>query len=119
MYSVRIESSFSAAHNLKGYKGTCEQLHGHNWRVAVEVSGPSLDNTGILVDFRLMKKELNAVIKKLDHTHLNRIPYFKKINPTSENIARFIYESLSPSLPGLSSVTVWESDTSRATYHAG
>jgi 6-pyruvoyltetrahydropterin/6-carboxytetrahydropterin synthase len=119
MYTIKVEADFSSAHNLRGYKGKCEDLHGHNWQVELAVSGKKLDKLGMLADFRLLKDKLNAVLEKLDHKYLNNIPYFKKINPTSENIARHIYDCLKPQIPGISSVTVWESENSSATYHAG
>ena len=116
MYSVKAEAYFSAAHNLRGYKGKCESLHGHNWKVEVVVSARALDKIGMLVDFKALKKELYAILEKLDHSYLNKLTYFKKINPTSENIAKFIYDRLALKLDGLDSVTVWESQGCSATY---
>jgi 6-pyruvoyltetrahydropterin/6-carboxytetrahydropterin synthase len=116
MYSIKIETCFSSAHNLKGYKGKCEALHGHNWKVEVAVVDDKLDKTGMVMDFKYLKKKLNAILEKLDHKYLNRIPYFKKVNPTSENIARYIYDNLKLKVPAVRSVTVWENDTSCATY---
>ncbi|MBM3245996.1 MAG: 6-carboxytetrahydropterin synthase QueD [Candidatus Omnitrophica bacterium] len=117
MYKIKIESSFSAAHNLRGYKGKCENLHGHNWKVAVEVAADNLDKAGMVLDFKDLKMKLNRVLEKLDHKYFNRMPYFKKVNPTSENIARYIYDNLSSRVAGLLSVTVWESNNSCATYY--
>lgn len=116
MYSVKIEGNFSSAHNLRGYRGKCEALHGHNWKVEIAVSGDNLDKIGMLIDFKILKSKLNAVLDGLDHKYLNKIPYFKKANPTSENIARYIYERLKERGLTLRSVTVWENDTSSATY---
>lgn len=116
MFSLRVESSFSSAHNLRGYKGKCEDLHGHNWRVGIEVKSEDLDHIGLVVDFKYLKKKLNAVLEAMDHQYLNKLPYFKKINPTSENIAKYIYQKLIPQIPLLNSVTVWENPTSSATY---
>jgi len=116
MYNIRIEASFSSAHNLRGYKGKCEELHGHNWKIEALVAKDKLDKTGMVLDFKNLKTKLNAVLMKLDHKYLNVIPYFKKVNPTSENIARFIYESLKPKIASLKSITVWENNNSCATY---
>ncbi len=117
MYIINVEENFSAAHNLRGYKGQCEELHGHNWKVRVEISGRELDKIGMIVDFRTVKRQLNKLLAGLDHKYLNRVAYFKKVNPTSENIARFIYETLRPKIAGLKSITVWENSTSSATYY--
>jgi len=117
MFIIKVESSFSAAHNLRGYKGKCESLHGHNWKVEVAVKSGGLNETGMVVDFHVVKAALNKTLGIFDHAYLNKIPCFKKINPTSENIARYIYSSLKPHLRGLSSVTVWENSTCSAVYY--
>lgn len=117
MYSIKIEASFSAAHNLRGYKGKCEELHGHNWKVELAVSADSLDKTGMVCDFGFLKAELNRVFEKLDHKYLNDVEYFKKVNPTSENIAKYIYDSVKPVIRNIASVTVWENNTSSAVYY--
>lgn len=117
MYSVKVEANFSSAHNLRGYKGKCEALHGHNWKAEIVVSKDDLDKVGMVLDFKYLKMELNKVLEALDHKYLNNIPYFKKFNPTSENIARYIFERLKPKISGLASVTVWESENSCATYY--
>ncbi len=116
MYNIKVESNFSAAHNLRGYKGKCEELHGHNWKVEVMVCRDKLDKTGMVLDFEYLKTQLNKVLEKLDHKYLNALSYFKKVNPTSENIAKYIYDDLKPKILNLKSVTVWESDNSSATY---
>ncbi|MDP2941456.1 MAG: 6-carboxytetrahydropterin synthase QueD [Candidatus Omnitrophota bacterium] len=116
MYSIKVEADFSSAHNLRGYKGKCEGLHGHNWKVEAVVTGGKLDKTGMLMDFKLLKDKLNAVLEKLDHQYLNRLPDFKKSNPTSENICRYIYNRLKARGIKLKSITVWESENSAATY---
>jgi 6-pyruvoyltetrahydropterin/6-carboxytetrahydropterin synthase len=116
MYSIKIEGHFSSAHNLRGYKGKCESLHGHNWKVEVEAAGDKLNKTGMLMDFKLLKAGLHKILEKLDHKYLNKLPYFKKINPTSENVAKFIYDNLALKIKGLKSVTVWESQNCRARY---
>jgi len=116
MYSLKVEGSFSSAHNLRGYKGKCEELHGHNWRIEVIVKSEELNNIGIVVDFKELKQKLNAVLEELDHKYLNKLAYFKKVNPTSENIAKYIYKKLITKIPLLDSITVWENATSYATY---
>lgn len=119
MYSVKVGVSFSAAHNLRNYKGKCEELHGHNWKVEIVAASAKLDKTGILLDFGYLKEELNAVIEKLDHKYLNNLAYFKKVNPTSENIAKYIYDNIKRRIKILKQATVWENDKSRATYEPG
>jgi 6-pyruvoyltetrahydropterin/6-carboxytetrahydropterin synthase len=116
LYSLRVEGSFSSAHNLRGYKGKCEDLHGHNWRIEICIKSRQLDNIGMVQDFKYLKNKLNAALEKMDHKYLNKLSYFKKINPTSENIAKYIYDQLKGGIPLLNSVTVWENNTSSATY---
>ncbi|MFC1645907.1 6-carboxytetrahydropterin synthase QueD [Candidatus Omnitrophota bacterium] len=118
MYEIRIISDFSSAHNLRGYKGKCEDLHGHNWKVEVFVSSNNLDNIGMVVDFKVLKKALGQVLKKLDHSYINKLPYFRKTNPTSESLAKYIFNSLQPKIKNIkiNKVTVWESDTSAASF---
>lgn len=118
MYSIKVEAYFSSAHNLRGYKGKCEELHGHNWKVEAAVAAGKPGKTGMVMDFSDLKLKLKGILEKLDHKYLNDTPYFKKVNPTSENIARYIYDCLKPQVPGLSSVTVWENIASSATYEA-
>jgi 6-pyruvoyltetrahydropterin/6-carboxytetrahydropterin synthase len=116
MYSLKVEGTFSSAHNLRGYKGKCEDLHGHNWRVEICVKSKDLDNIGMLLDFKYLKKELSVALEKMDHKYLNKLSFFKRVNPTSENIAKYIYNELKTRISLLSSVTVWENSTSSATY---
>ena len=118
MYTIKVSDDFSGAHNLRGYKGKCEDLHGHNWKVEVEVQRETLDDIGMVMDFKVLKQALNKVIDDLDHSYLNEIEYFKKENPTSENIAKYIYENLTDRFSGndVVRVTVWETDSSSATY---
>lgn len=118
MYSIKVKGNFSSAHNLRGYKGKCEQLHGHNWEVEVVASRRELDKIGMVMDFKVLRNKLNILLEKLDHKYLNDIVCFKKVNPTSENIAKYIFENLKAQIPDIKSVTVWESNNSSATYHA-
>lgn len=116
MFTIKIRNEFSSAHNLRGYKGKCENLHGHNWKVEAEISKENLDKCGMVRDFRDIKKYLSEILERLDHKHINNLAYFKKHNPTSENIAKYIYDSLKKHFEGLVQVTVWESDNSSASY---
>jgi 6-pyruvoyltetrahydropterin/6-carboxytetrahydropterin synthase len=122
MFEISVDETFAAAHNLREYKGKCEDLHGHNYKVRVMVAGPELDATGLLVDFVALKQAIQAVIRALDHKYLNELPPFDRLNPSAENIARHIYEQatwqLKPPANGaeISGVTVWETETSAATY---
>jgi len=117
MYKIKVESYFSSAHNLRHYKGKCESLHGHNWKVEVEVFKNKLDRAGMVMDFSNLKDGLTKVLEGLDHGYLNKVAYFKKNNPTSENIARYIYDILKERIKDLGAVTVWESNNSCATYY--
>lgn len=120
MYQVSIQTHFSAAHSLRNYEGECENLHGHNWKVEVTVSTEILDKAGMAIDFKLLKQITDSIIKHLDHKHLNEIAHFVKINPSSENIAVYIFNLLKGKLKDttvmLTKVSVWESDTSKASY---
>ena len=117
MYNLKVESNFSSAHNLRGYKGKCEELHGHNWKIEAIAESQTLDKIGMVMDFKFIKNELNKILEKLDHKYLNKLKPFDKTNPTSENIARFIYGTLKRKVAGLKSITVWENPTSSATYY--
>lgn len=121
MYELTIEASFSSAHNLRGYEGACENLHGHNWKVEVSVSAARLDSLGMVVDFRKIKTATKVVIDGLDHKYLNEVPPFNGENPTAENIARHIYNAVSAALndgnAAVSMVRVWESDAASAAYY--
>ena len=116
MYEVIVKSEFSAAHRLRNYKGKCENLHGHNWDVEAAVSSRTLDKNGLLIDFKIIKDRLKNILDKFDHSCLNELPYFKKKNPTSENIAKFIFDRLKKEGIMPHRVSIWESDTSCATY---
>ena len=120
MYELKIVSQLAAAHQLREFHGKCEQLHGHNWKIEVYVTGDTLGEDGLLIDFGMIKQDTKKVLKELDHQFLNELEPFKKENPSSENIARYIYESLSQRLNNgnirVSKVTAWESDTACATY---
>ena len=120
MYHVTIQTHFSAAHYLRNYHGRCENLHGHNWKIEVTASSDKLDEAGIALDFSILKKKTKAILQKLDHRHLNDIAPFTETNPSSENIALFLFNLLSEDLNDfpvtLTRVTVWESENSKASY---
>lgn len=122
MYRLTVKSEFSAAHSLRGYKGKCEELHGHNWKIEAVVAAKKLDRQGLALDFHKIKKALKESLDELDHKYLNQLSYFKKYNPTSENLAKYIFDKLLPHmLKGnchLQVVTVWESDSCSAAYDA-
>jgi len=122
MYELKILSQFAAAHQLRESGGKCEQMHGHNWRVEVFVQGEEIGEDGLLIDFHDVKAATNRVLEGLDHRFLNEVEPFDLLNPSSENIARHIFESISRSLNSdrvrVSRVSAWESDTACATYSA-
>ena len=121
MFAIAVEMDFDAAHSLRGYKGKCETLHGHCFKVVATVKGNKLDDIGLAYDFTLLKKNLGEIIAKYDHTNLNDVSPFTRINPSSENIAVTIYNELKEELTGapvsLDNIEVWESPHSRVTYH--
>ncbi|HEY3491026.1 MAG TPA: 6-carboxytetrahydropterin synthase QueD [Candidatus Deferrimicrobiaceae bacterium] len=119
LYTLTVKSDFAAAHRLREYDGNCERLHGHNWLVEVSVTTGTLDARGMAVDFRVIKTALNEVLGQLDHAYLNDVSPFSEINPSSENISRFIYDEVTGRMPPtvrVSSVVVWESTDARAEY---
>ncbi len=116
MFEIKVIGDFSSAHRLRGYKGKCEDLHGHNWKVELVIKNNTLGALGMVNDFSEVKNVLNNVLNSLDHKCLNDLIYFKKVNPTSENIAKYIYKQIKKSFKSLKSVAVWESDTSCASY---
>ena len=120
-YDIFIKTHFSSGHHLRDYPGSCELPHGHNWKVTVTVRAHELDEIGMGIDFKILKAKVNEVVDYLDHKVLNDLQEFTDINPSSENIARFIYQELSAPLQHeryqLYSVTVYETDTSGLTYY--
>lgn len=120
MFELMIETHFSAAHQLRGYKGACEKLHGHNWKIQVHVIAIKLNEIDIAIDFHELKNFTKEVIATLDHSFLNEVFPFTEKNPSSENIAKWIFDSLKKRVNDdnlhLSAVTVWESETASATY---
>ncbi len=120
MYEISVEKHFDAAHYLWGYKGKCEAMHGHRYRVVVRVKAERLDDIGLAYDFTDLKRHLNDILARFDHTCLNDVPPFDKINPSAENIAATIYDELRSKLVAdpvtLVSVEAWESPEQGVTY---
>ncbi len=120
MYEISVERDFDAAHFLRGYQGKCEALHGHRFKVAATVRTDKLNDIGLGYDFTELKRNLDEVLARFDHTCLNDISPFKRINPSSENIATTIYRELKRKLKGapvvITAIEVWESPQSRVTY---
>ncbi len=120
MYELKIITDFAAAHRLNNFNGKCESLHGHNWKVEVFLKGDRLNEAGLVEDFGVIKAKTREVLAEFDHQYLNDLPAFREQNPSSENLARYTYERLSAVLNNGSvrvcRVSVWESDTSCASY---
>ncbi len=122
MYELSVKGHFDAAHALHGYPGECRRLHGHTWDVEVVVAGDSLDDVGILYDFKTLKDDLARVLAPLDHAYLNDAPPFDRENPTAENLARYVYEKLTSTVGAavvVREVAVWESPVAKITYRPG
>ena len=123
MYEISAFGHFDAAHFLRGYPGKCANIHGHRWKVEITLQGEKLDELGILIDFMDVKSMLKEVLELFDHKMINEVPPFDSLNPTAENIARFIYERMADKLRDqtgsnvwITKVKVWESDAASATY---
>jgi 6-pyruvoyltetrahydropterin/6-carboxytetrahydropterin synthase len=119
MYELVVSGDFAAAHNLRGYKGKCENLHGHNWKVEATLASDRLGPLGMVMDFKDVKQALASVLERYDHRYLNEVDDFKEINPTTENMGRIICERLAGKLPehvSVRSVAVWESEHCCARY---
>ena len=120
MYELKIVDSFAAAHSLRNFRGKCESLHGHNWKVEVWVRSDRLDETGLVLDFKVVKTATQEVLDRLDHKYLNELAPFATENPSSERIAEYIYKQLSEKLNGegvrVHKVSAWESEDARAAY---
>jgi 6-pyruvoyltetrahydropterin/6-carboxytetrahydropterin synthase len=121
MFEVTVEEKFASGHALRNYHGKCENVHGHNYRVQVTLNGETLDQTGLLVDFVELKKVLGEIVERMDHRFLNDVPPFDVLNPSAENMARYIFDELSAGLPKdaparVAWVRLWETDNCSATY---
>jgi len=119
MYELTVTSHFDAAHALRGYPGECKNLHGHTWDIEVSVEGDTLDEIGIVYDFKSLKDDLGTVLRDFDHAYLNDVAPFDVISPTAENLARVIYErlvSVVDSRVRVTEVAVWESPVAKLVY---
>ncbi|KAA0443089.1 MAG: 6-carboxytetrahydropterin synthase QueD [Candidatus Thioglobus sp.] len=120
MFVLKIVTDFGAAHSLRDYPGDCARLHGHNWGVEVSVAAEELDASGIAIDFREIKKQTKAIISRLDHQYLNEIAPFDVLNPTAENIAKYIYQSVAELINNqavrVSEVVIWETPRASVAY---
>ncbi len=120
MFEATIKTHFSAAHRLRQYDGECERLHGHNWDVEVSIVSDQLDNLGMVIDFKELKDKTNTLMDKFDHQYLNEVPPFTELNPTTENMAKYISDELSKIINTdfikVNRVTVWESPNCSASY---
>jgi 6-pyruvoyltetrahydropterin/6-carboxytetrahydropterin synthase len=121
MFEISVEQTFAAGHALRNYKGKCENVHGHNYRVRVTIEGEQLDANGLLVDFVDVKRLMGGAIEYLDHRFINDLEPFDKINPSAENIAKYFYDRLRAGMKNeapvrIAEIRVWETDTSSAVY---
>jgi len=123
MFEISVEHTFAAGHALREYKGKCENLHGHNYRVRVTLAGSKLNAAGLLMDFVDVRNEIKGLVEKLDHHFLNDIPPFDQLNPSAENLAKYICDGIEPHVTAhglrVRHVTVWETDTTSAAYIPG
>jgi 6-pyruvoyltetrahydropterin/6-carboxytetrahydropterin synthase len=121
MYRLTVKTGFAAAHNLINYQGDCENLHGHNWKVEVTITAHELDQAGLAIDFKILKRETNALLDELDHKYVNQHHFFTELSPSSENIARYLYQEMSKRLNNnnitVERIGVWESDNACAEYY--
>jgi 6-pyruvoyltetrahydropterin/6-carboxytetrahydropterin synthase len=124
MFEVTVQAGFSSGHYLRNYYGKCENPHGHNYRVLVTLIGEALDDSGLLLDFKLLKNILRPTVNYLDHQMINDLEPFTELNPSAENLAKFFFEKTSEQLQAmtqgrvrLKDCTVYETDTSFARYY--
>ncbi|MGD8591216.1 MAG: 6-carboxytetrahydropterin synthase QueD [Gammaproteobacteria bacterium] len=120
LYTLKIVTDFAAAHTLRDYPGACSRMHGHNWKVEVEVQATRLDSVGMGIDFKQIKQATRKVTDELDHYYLNEIPPFDRVNPTAENIASYIYQAVAELINDkrvkVSAVTLWETERACVRY---
>lgn len=118
MYELIIRDQFASAHFLRGYEGACEKLHGHTWRVEVAIESTELNSIGLVVDFKDLKKRLSAIMARWDHVCLNELPEFRDVNPSTENLARILYQQFKSANPQLKIIhaRVWESTNASVKY---
>lgn len=120
MFEISVDYSFAAGHALRGYKGKCENVHGHNYKVQVTIAGEHLNAIGLLMDFVELRAAIKALVERLDHRFLNDLPPFDKLNPSAENLAKYFFQELEPKVQPqdlrIKAVTVWETDETSATF---
>ncbi len=123
MFEITVEDTFAAGHYLRNYKGKCEKPHGHNYKVRVTMHGRELDHAGLLVDFKDLREVMRGVIERLDHQMINELEPFTTVNPSAENLAKYFYQETNANLikatngrVKVKDVTIWETDTTTATY---
>ena len=120
MFVLKIVTDFASAHSLRDYPGDCARLHGHNWQVEVSVCSQVLDDSGIAIDFREIKKQTKLVVKRLDHQYLNEIKPFDVLNPTAENIAKYFFDEIALLITNknvkVKEIMIWETPRSAVTY---
>jgi 6-pyruvoyltetrahydropterin/6-carboxytetrahydropterin synthase len=122
MFQVTVDETFSSGHALRGYKGKCENVHGHNYKLRVTLEGPQLDSIGLLYDFTHLKRVIREIVGGVDHKFLNDLAPFDVLNPSAENLAKYFYDETArqmnamPEGARVTSVTIWETDTTSATY---
>jgi 6-pyruvoyltetrahydropterin/6-carboxytetrahydropterin synthase len=120
MFEVSVDQEFASAHALRNYKGACENVHGHNWKVQVVIEGDKLDEAGMLIDFLDVKRMMDAIVARLDHQFLNEVPPFDVKNPSAENLAEHFFEKMAENLTGtgahIKEVKIWETSIQSATY---
>lgn len=119
MYELSMNGHIAAAHFLRGYDGPCKDLHGHTWKIEVTIQSDKLNKIGLVADFKDVKRKLNDFLVHLDHVCLNDLPYFQKVNPSTENLAQYIYREFAKQCRPfkLIKVRVWESENSSITYY--
>ena len=123
MFEVSVEDTFAAGHALRGYRGKCENPHGHNYKVCITVAGEELDAIGLLFDFKDLKAAMGQVVERFDHQYLNDLEPFQRLNPSAENMAKYFYDEVGTLLQQqtngrvrVKEVKIWETDTTTATY---
>jgi 6-pyruvoyltetrahydropterin/6-carboxytetrahydropterin synthase len=120
LYTLKVLADFAAAHTLRGYPGACSRMHGHNWKIEAEVEADTLNEIGMAIDFKDIKREVRAIAEVLDHQYLNDLEAFREINPTAEHIARYFFKELALRLNSeqvrVSALTLWETDRACVRY---
>jgi len=119
MFELSVKGSIASAHFLREYEGKCKNLHGHTWKIEVTIISDRLDDIGMVADFTVLKKQLKEFLSTIDHVCLNDLSFFKEVNPSTENIAKYIYTHFADVIKPLKikAVQAWESDTSSVTYY--